>query len=95
MNPDSKEGVHLGCKIATLRLIFVWTFCILNLACALKLAKKWKLDGAGFPGSHSMSNELPVLTLAHTGRPSTARNPDAGGSAHALILVRPSAVRKR
>jgi hypothetical protein len=40
----------------------------------LELAKKGKLDGAGFLGGHSMGYELPVLTLAHTGRPSTARN---------------------
>ncbi len=37
LNPDSKEGVHLACNIATLRLMFVRTFCLLNFDSRLKL----------------------------------------------------------
>jgi hypothetical protein len=51
--------------------------------------RRGKPDGAGFQGRHSMGNDLPESTLAHTGLPFTARNPDAGGSAraHALCLI--------
>jgi hypothetical protein len=48
--------------------------------------RRGKQDGAGFPGRHSMGNDLPASTLNHTGQPSTASNPDAGGSTRTMRL---------